>query len=337
MSVVRNHRYETHFYCALCGGPFAQVFRTAVHPSGHSHGNGSGAGTGTTAGRHPKHEPDSQDVDASNEFNFVGENTVIPWDVIVEKGMGHAARRSRQLRLRARPAHRPGEATATVRQAYDGERISVRQMEWTKNLRALIHSKAANTPANWQRYTEAGEQVFLTGRGLIRQSDNWADAYASVDDEDGGNPDYPTFSESDILRNTYGFHVYQELGGSHVQSSISSIPFHDECWSLLDWAIEVTGNEKGIDNMNEDIDYDHMWGYLRSLVAISGQKQQAEQTSAVLREGRTRKEIVTRLGEVNYREAQGSGEGWKWRHEDGCHVSLSTFTFPHSSVDTGEF
>ncbi|KAI5854718.1 hypothetical protein BZA05DRAFT_248172 [Tricharina praecox] len=325
MPGVRNHPYETHFYCALCGGPFAQVFRTAVHPAHSSNANPDGGGgsssicTATPPQGLSKQAPDPEDLDSSNEFNFVGKNAVIPEDVIVEKGMGYAARRRRQLRLRAQPRHVAGEGKAAVRQAYDGDLISVRQMKWTKNLRALIHNEAANTPANWQRYTEVGEQVFLTGRGLIRQSDNWADAYASVDDEDGGNPEYPIFSESDLLRNTYGFHVYQELGGTHVQSSISSIPFHDECWSLLDWAIEVTGDEKGIDGMNEDIDYDHMWGYLRSLVAISGRRQQADQTNAVLREGTTRKEIVTRLGEVNYREAQGSGEGWKWRHEDGCH------------------
>lgn len=94
----------------------------------------------------------------------------------------------------------------------------------------------------------------------MRQSENWADAFASVDeDEDDPADEYPVFSDSARLENTYGFHLYQELD-RHLKSFITSIPFHDECWTLLDLAIEETGNEKNLDRMNEKLELDHMWG-----------------------------------------------------------------------------
>lgn len=156
----------------------------------------------------------------------------------------------------------------------------------------------------------------------MRQSENWADAFASVDeDEDDPADEYPVFSDSARLENTYGFHLYQELD-RHLKSFITSIPFHDECWTLLDLAIEETGNEKNLDRMNEKLELDHMWGgYFRSLITVSDQKQQVEQTRAILQAGK-RKEVTTRFGEVDYRQAQSSAEGWHWKHEDACHVGL---------------
>ncbi|KAF8537164.1 hypothetical protein BDD12DRAFT_746052 [Trichophaea hybrida] len=331
MPIAPRRQYDTHFYCALCGGPFAGVLRTPVNPAfsrysqtsdPDDNGDNFNINNGADRNIHCDDFGYPADLDPHNEFNFDGEeNQVIPEEV-VEQDMGYAARRSRKLRQRAEElGQRRGVMSEkrTVRQAYDGRRIAVKHLKWTKNLRALIHYKAVNQPQNWQRYIQDNGDAYLTGRGLIRQSENWADAFASVDEiQDDPADKYPVFSELARLENTYGFHLYQELGGRHIKSFISSIPFHDECWTLLDLAIEETGHEKGLEDMNEAIELDHMWRYLRSLITVSGEKQQVEQTRTILQEG-NREEVITRLGEIDYREAQGSGEGWHWRHEDGCH------------------
>lgn len=378
---MRN--YDTHFYCALCSGPFAGVFRTPCSRSAASNNNdknnrnivnGTDNGSGSGRGENTLDDDDngdsdsaSSDVDPDNEFSFCGEGgrklaeaPIIP-DEAVEQDMGPAAKRSRKLRILAqeredesldgweggeggggcrglpgiRMRMRSGgfvsenspKRKRTVRQAYDGRRISAWQMKWTKNLRALIHSKASNQPRHWNHFLRHGE-VYLTGRGQVRQVDNWADAFPSVedDDDDAVSNRSPVFSESDRLFNTYGFHLYQELDCRRHRSFISSIPFHDECLTLLDLAIEETGNERGLERMNEKLENDHMWEYFRSLITASGQKHQVDLTQAALQPG-ARKDLTTRLGEVDYREAQSSGEGWHWKHEDGLHVSF--FSPPH--------
>jgi hypothetical protein len=315
MPVSRKH-YDTHFYCALCGGPFAQVFRTPVSP----------ATSRCISVTEPQGSKDPADTDPQCELNFGGEeNRALPEEV-VEKDMGYGARRSRERRLRAEEEGRRRGVMSerrTVRQAYDGKRISVRQMKWTKNLRALIHHKARDQPFNSHLYTETGEEAFLTGRGLIRQSYNWADAFASDQEDEDVASEYPLFQESTDGRNVHGFHLYQELSGDRVKGFISSIPFHAECWSLFKLAVEVTGHEKNLECFIDDFE-GQIWDCLRGFIDISGEKRQADQTHTNLHAG-TRKEIVTRLSAVDYREAQGSGEGWHWRHEDGCHVSSVAF------------
>jgi hypothetical protein len=315
MPVSRNH-YDTHFYCALCGGPFAQVFRTPVTPA-------TSKCTSVTESQGSK---DPADIDPQCEFNFNGEeNRVLPEEV-VEHDIGYEARRSRERRLRAEEeGQRRGVMSErrTVRQAYDGKRISVKQMKWTKNLRALIHSNARNKPLNSDIYTDIGEEAFLTGRGLIRQSYNWADAFASDQEDEDAASEYPVFQESADGRNLYGFHLYQELSGDNAKSFISSIPFHSQCWSLFGLAIEATGYEKNLECDVDDFE-GQIWDCLRSFIDISGEKRQADQTHTNLHNG-TRKEVVRRFSAIDYREAQGSGEGWHWRHEDGCHVSSFHF------------
>lgn len=379
--------YDTHFYCALCGGPFAGVFRTPISPASSrsatsnnninsnnkNTANGTDYGSGSGNGKNMLDDEDdnddsgnaSSDVDPDNEFNFYGgghelAGSRIISDEAVEQDMGSAAKRSRKLRIlaqeredeqgdgreggggrrgppRTRMRMRSGgfasenspKRKRTVRQAYDGRRISVRQMKWTKNLRALIHKEASNQPQHWSHFLHHGETYYLTGRGLVRQTDNWADAFASVDDgEDDGANEFPVFSESDRLANTYGFHMYRELDCRRRKSFISSIPFHDECYTLLDLAIEETGKERGLERMNEKLENDHMWAYFRSLITSPGQKHQVDRTQAVLQPG-ARKDLTTRFGEVDYREAQGSGEGWHWKHEDGLHVGFSLCPPPH--------
>ena len=336
MRSARKQQYDTHFYCALCGGPFAHVFRTPLNPATTTHNTNDDDNNANDY-------DDSTNTDPENEFNHSSEeNRIIPEEA-VEQDMSYAAKRSRRLRLEAQQhGKRKGmmPEPRTVRQAYDGQRIAVDQMKWTRNLRAIINRKAREHPLNYELYLDQDSLAYMTGRGLIRQGYNWADAYASIeededvddddnDDDDDDNdarvhPEYPVFSDSARMNNTYGFHVYKEFNAHHTSSFISSIPFHDECWSLLDLAVEETGNELGLENMNETLSMDTIWGHLRSLITVSGDKQEGpgSQSTRTLQPDHPRS-VITRLGEVDYREAQSSGEGWHWKHEDGCHVRIS--------------
>jgi hypothetical protein len=338
MSDARSRSYETHFYCALCGGPFAQVFRTAVNPAQPSYAVGSEQDIyNSNTGDEDQDEDDrNEDLDIDNEFNISPHNNrCIPGEV-VRNSMSHAASRSRELRLVAEEEGRRRGMVSEKRktmQAYNGKHISTRQMKWTKNLRALIYKRSNHQPLNHEHYGTS--TAYLTGRGLIRQVQNWADAFASVDEEGGDDnsgvhTEHPFFSDEDKQQNTYGFHVYQELGRPDSRYVISSIPFHDECWSLLDLAIEESGKERGVVGMNERFDMDELWGYLRGLVGVTGVIDSAivpNSTAAALSEERRGSGVVSRLGEVDYREGQGSGDGWQWKHEEGLHVGFILFIF----------
>lgn len=336
MSDARSSSYETHFYCALCGGPFAQVLRTAESPATPSHAIWGDHNVNDCGGKDEYGNHYDEDLDLNNGFNILQEdNQEIPEEVVLNN-MSHAAKRSRILRLRAeKEGRRRGimSKQGTTRQAYDGRRISTKQIKWTKNLRALIHKRAIKHPLNHQYYLANNETAYLTGRGLIRQEQNLADAFASIDEDEGdGNlgihREHPIFSDEDRLHNTYGFHVYQELGREDCLYVISSIPFHDECWSLLDLAIEESGKERGVARMNERIDMDDLWGYLQGLVTVTGVINSAtvpNSTAAALQEEHRGGEIITRLREVDYREGQGSGDGWQWKHEEGLHVRFTYF------------
>lgn len=330
----QKQQYDTHFYCALCGGPFAEVFRTSVNPAP------------TRCNAETSSSSDStDDTNIENEFNYSGEeNRIIPEEAI-EADMGYAARRSRRIRLQAQKnGTRKGimEEPRVVRQAYDGRRISVNEMKWTKKLRAIVHRGASQHPENYENsLADQNSQAYMTGRGLVRGCFNFADAYASVEDEDELEdeedeehevPEFPEFSDNAQLNDTYGFQLYKELIGNKLESFISSIPFHDECESILDLAVEETGRELGLDDdcINEirgaPMWVDQLWGHLRSLITVSGDKKEGLQTRRSLHADH-QKGVITRLGELDYREAESSGEGWKWKHEDGCHVCITPIVF----------
>ena len=317
--------YRTHFYCALCGGPFAQVFRTAAEAAppkgpetaskapedctGYNHGPGLSPVSGAA---------DPEDIGLENRFNIpVDENHVIPEEVVLEN-IGYAASRHRDHRLRAfEKGLRRGimPENGLTFKAYDGRRISAKQMQWTRDLRALIHEKAKDVPIGGQEYFTPGRSQFLTGRGRIRQVGAWADASANYEEEnelrvDTGSP--------------YGFQVYQEFGRLDSEFVISSIPFHEQCWDLLVYATDVSARERGVVMRHGPIDEheDILWGYLRGLVGISGVAKWLGSGTVSTLHGSRRGEVITRLGEADYREAQGSGEGFQWRHDEGLHVSL---------------
>lgn len=312
------NQYKTHFYCALCGGPFAQIFRTAAEPeSKHAVHSFDSDDVGIA----PKHL--NPDIDLDNEFSIpLDENREIPEEYVLSN-MGYAASRHRDHRIRASIDGLRRGIMSDIRRtwrAYDGRRISTEQIKWTQNLRALIHKKAKSLPYGGDYYLFDASQ-FLTGKGRIRQIDAWADAYANYEEED------------DLLELTrwsddrYGFQVYQEYNRHDSDFVISSIPFHEQCWDLLVHATEVSAQERGVDVHKDPIDEndDILWNHLRGLVGISGVAGWIGFGVRATLHGDLRGEVVTRLGEVDYREAQGSGEGFQWRHDEGLHVGSEQY------------
>jgi len=310
--------YRTHFYCALCGGPFAQVFRTAAEAAPPKEpATASEAPEDCTNGNPGPLSPVPGVADPKKGFNIpVDENHVIPEEVVLEN-MGYAASRHRDHRIRASEKGLRRGIMSEIRRtfkAYDGRRISTKQMQWTGDLRALIHKKAKDIPTRGEEFFN-GRSQFLTGKGHIRQVGAWADALANIELEDElrvgtGSP--------------HGFQVYQEFGRFDSEFVISSIPFHEQCWDLLAYATEVSARERGVGVDYDFIDEgeDILWGYLRGLVGISGVAKWLGSGTVSTLHGPRRGEVITRLGEVDYREAQGSGEGFHWRHDEGLHVSL---------------
>ena len=304
----QSESYKTHFYCALCGGPFAQVYRTQATPGVILPPSNSGLESINL-------ESDEEYLD--DVFNIPEEeNSELPEEAVLEN-MGYAASRHREYRIRASiKGLRRGIMSENRRawKAYDGRRISTRQMRWTKHLRALIHKRAKTFPVGGQEFLDAEHSQFLTGRGRIRQVNAWADAFASYEDE------------GELIMGTdspYGFQVYQEFGRLDSEFVISSIPFHEQCHDMLVYATEVAAKERGVDIDPVPIDETDniVWGYLRGLVGISAVAKSLGSGTGSTLHGPMRGEVITRLCEVDYREAQGSGEGFQWRHDEGLHVS----------------
>lgn len=312
--------YKTHFYCALCGGPFAQVFRTQATSAKQEAPSDSGS-------EFIRLESEEEYLD--DAFNIPEEdNCEVPEEAILEN-MGYAASRHREYRIRASmEGLRRGIMSENRRaaKAYDGCRISARQMRWTRHLRALIHKRAKFIPIGGQEFIGENNSQFLTGRGRIRQVDAWADAFASYEEEGEliagmGSP--------------YGFQVYQEFGRLDSEFVISSIPFHEQCHDMLVYATEVAVKERGVDIDPVPIDETDniVWGYLRGLVGISAvAKSLGSGTVSSTLHGFMQGEVITRFGEVDYREAQGSGEGSQWRHDEGLHVSSPNLRMQFSEV-----
>ena len=195
---AKYSRYNTHFYCALCGGPFAQVFRTATTPSAQEHAASSLGQTDVDVGVNGTDNDlddldDLYNVDADAQFTIPEEdNYEIPEEIVLSN-MGYAALRNRDHRFQNK---RPGNMDDTMKawRAYDGSLISTAQMRWTRNLRALIHKRAQQIPAGgdfepdidlFGNHDEPVKSQFLSGRGRILQIDARAEVYSSYEEEDG--------------------------------------------------------------------------------------------------------------------------------------------------------
>ncbi|KAH0557159.1 hypothetical protein GP486_005053, partial [Trichoglossum hirsutum] len=306
-------KYQNQFFCALCGGPFARVFRTDVQIADPVCGP-------------EQHGVPADDMSGSDEFSVPAEqNERVTLQEVWE---GLSART--QLEYETQGYYEDAIEKlrrARIRQAYDGNKISSQDMRWTHIIRALIHRDAREQPQGGPEQLADEQCTYLTGRGVVRQDASWADAYPSIeaesdfeDAEEGEQSGIPEFDHTD-----FGFHMYEEPDRMDRKFRVGSIPFHDECWDLLGLAISVCGNRRGISSMTlgEDLSTDDLWNYLRGLVPPSPMRKWSELTADSLRK-EALADPITRLsvgtmGNAGYREAHHCGDGRKWLHIEGFH------------------
>ncbi|RPA73554.1 hypothetical protein BJ508DRAFT_333984 [Ascobolus immersus RN42] len=330
-----THSYHTHFYCAICGGPFAEVFRTAVQRAQRGSVPLSQDADSRCMSLDLEEEQSNKDLDPENEFNILPErNGILPREVL-DADIGTGAAYVKSLRLKAEEAgQRKGYATEDREawHAYDGRLISVEEMEWTKSLRALIHRNARHMPGPYD--FEEDENIMLTGKGQIRKEYCWADAYADFEQEEEPAPGANLFTDEQIRSHQFEFNVYQELVANpsrpvrDILSSVS-IPFHADCWDLLNMAIEVAMKDRGVvfstpdeeaPDADESFSYDELWDTFAQLIGeASNERNHIGYPGALQEDPSLRGEVVTKFGLVDYRHSESCNEGWKWRHEEGLH------------------
>ncbi|KAI9768469.1 MAG: hypothetical protein M1840_004878 [Geoglossum simile] len=306
-------KYRNQFLCAICGGPFARVFRTDVQIPDSVRAS-------------DEHGVTLDDVPSPDEFSVPVERNEV---VTYEKAYKVLSARAR-LEYDTQDYYKNAFVDlrlAKIRHAYDGTKITSQDMRWTHIMRALIHRGAWEQPEGGPDQLADDQWTYITGRGTVRQDASWADAYPSIeaeldpeDAEEGDQPGIPEFDDTG-----FGFHMYEEPDRVDRKFCIGSIPFHDECWDLLDLALSVCGNRRGIASMTvgEDISTDNLWSYLRDLIPSSCTPRKSELTTVSLR-NQTLADPITRLsvgimGGAGYREAQLCGDGQKWLHIEGLH------------------
>ncbi|KAI9677421.1 MAG: hypothetical protein M1817_006375 [Caeruleum heppii] len=218
----------------------------------------------------------------------------------------------------------PSAPSRKTTDAYDGGDITERDMRWTRVLRALIHRDAQSQPAGGPEQAVPDHQVYLSGRGRIREHGSWAEAHPSIhDDLEGGLEDYngvPLF-RSDAFR----FHVYQELDRNDGKFRISSIPFHEECWDIFMQAIQAARTSRLLPAEPEPgtMDLDVIWAHLCSLIptAVTGDLADltVDATTSITNHDRITRLAMGCMGNGGYREAQDRVIENKWVPKEGLH------------------
>ncbi|KAI9841388.1 MAG: hypothetical protein M1837_000720 [Sclerophora amabilis] len=297
--------YRTHFFCALCGGPFAHVYRTNEPPKRH-----------TTRRRGQSEE---QEWDELGELR--GHHTIpSDWNETLSQEELDANAKpistlEESLRRFQDPPPDPQNtdvARPPVRRAYDGSLIQDEHMRWTTVIRALIHENAQVQPEGGPEQVDARNRVYLTGRGRVREEGSYADAHPTIaaDLEYGETDDAgtPVFYDTSCQ-----FHLYQEPDREDRRFVIGSIPFHENCWEILYQAIHSCRSRRGLPDVlaNDIVDLQLIWSYLCEMLPVASSVNTSES-------------IITRLspgymGDHGYREAQACGEGKKWLHQDDLH------------------
>ncbi|KAI9839085.1 MAG: hypothetical protein M1838_004400 [Thelocarpon superellum] len=285
-------RYHTHFFCAICGGPFARVYRTD-----HGPGQTTTAADGTRA---------ELEKPAEDRFSIPAHaNHVLSAEELRENGND--------------------PSLAHARKAYDGACITATDMEWTAELRALIHCGAQHQPGGGLvNATDRGDHVYLTGRGRVRQDASWADAHPSIHHDLDAEPEEGeadvNFADGDL-----SFHMYQEPNRHDRKFRISSIPFHANCWDILSQALLCAHVACRLPDppQHETVTLTEIWSYLSDLIPVAVDGKLADLHVEELARGDA-PEPITRLamgcvGGRGYREAQVCGDGKTWLHLEGLH------------------
>ncbi|KAI9762626.1 MAG: hypothetical protein M4579_000244 [Chaenotheca gracillima] len=288
-------RYRDHFFCALCGGPFARVYRT----DGLSHNHVTPS---------PNKSLGEEEIHSSHTIPSQG-NRPLTDDELYANAYPNANLEQGLQDDNGRTPH--GDSTKpAVKLAYDGSSISDREMRWTGLIRALIHRDAQVQPEGGLDQMDALNHVYLTGRGRVKECGSLADAYASMEagleDDDMDENDIPTFYGDDCR-----FHMYEEPGREDCRYLISSIPFHENCCDIFFQAIESCRTKRSLPKVlpRDAVDLDLVWSYLCELLPPTSS-------------GKRRGTVISRLttgcmGNQGYREAQACNDGRRWLHSEG--------------------
>lgn len=300
-------RYSTHFFCAFCGGPFARVYRT------------------DEPYRDPKDRRSSARRGRKRARSSQPSNPDRPYHTTIEASVEE----EEPSALRHSANHAP--IAKKARNAYPGRDVKEQDLKWTRIIRALVHKYAQVQPEGGQEQAEEEQDVYLTGRGRVREDASWADAHPSIqDDLEGENDtaeeedDVPTFRD-DFSR----FHMYQEPGRNDRKYLISSIPFHEECWDIM---LQALHHSRAIRNLpdlpiGKMVDLDVIWSYLVNLIPTAVDGRLSDLTVDAMTRGiagdYVRRLSIGCMGNGGYREAQPYGEGAQWEHVEGQHVSVA--------------
>ncbi len=263
-SSCKKDSYKTPFYCALCGLPFARVFRTDE--------------------QHGKWFQDcfGQWHQASPVQTILGEQNGILLQEEVERLTGV----NDCLELKLSQSQYTGNTSQeyNIRRAYDGQKISGEDIQWIGSIRALVHRFAKAQPEGGHDQLDDNSNVYLTGRGRVAQDSSWAYASPSIDTEIE-EADEEGWSVGQQMQ--YGFHLYQEPDRDDRRYFYSSIPFHDQCWDILDLAVRVVQESRGLPDsvLGEDINFDHLWSLLVSTLPAATPGKLSDLTTEALRQG----------------------------------------------------
>ncbi|KAI9884088.1 MAG: DNA-directed RNA polymerase I subunit rpa49 [Watsoniomyces obsoletus] len=293
-------RYRQHFFCALCGGPFARIARTDQ--------------TGDESQK-PHNEPWSADELRANANKGVGMDLMMASNGIGD-GVG--------VRIDARSSEE-----RYVRPAYDGSLIGDEDIQWTRVLRALIHRHAQVHPLGGRELLTDNSDVYLTGSGRVLQEASWAVAHPSVEDEIMQEEEEEDDEEGegvDLLdrdRNHCRFHLYQEPDRLNGKHQISSIPVHEECWIIFWQTVQLAqaARRLPVQPMPSPSMLQAIWSYWSNSIAVPSGGRLADLRAECIANG-IAADLTTRLtpacmGRRGYREAQACGDGKTWLHVDG--------------------
>ncbi|KAI9777820.1 MAG: hypothetical protein M1835_005126 [Candelina submexicana] len=298
-SRCKKDNYKTPFYCALCGLPFARVLRTDKQQNRDDQYGVAQWHQGSSVQTIPEEE-----------------NSLLSCEE-VQQLLG--ADDCLELKLREPQYTRSNLEEHKVRRAYEGHKITGEHLEWIGSLRALIHRFAKAQPEGGRDQLEGHSDVYLTGRGRVAEDASWAYAAPAIDTE---IEDVDT-GWSIRRQVQYGFHLYQEPERNDRRFFYSSIPFHDQCWDILDLAVQFVQERKGMPDLahGEGIDLDHLWTSLVSVLPTVVPRKLSDLSTEAFRHG-VKSDAITGLPQsvfVGPEVKQCAGRNG-WLHIEGLEV-----------------
>ncbi|KAI9816157.1 MAG: hypothetical protein M1826_001883 [Phylliscum demangeonii] len=354
-SFWEEDNYQTEFFCALCGGPFARVYRTneaSERPRAESSraaedGDNIEDGSAEVGGAN---DAPSARVTVPSSWTDPRATAAVPPDVL-ELDQTEAYLLNPVGQVRPPP---------TLLHAYPGRLISEEDMRWTGVLRALIHRNARAHPQGGLERLNAqppppSPNVYLTGRGRVLEDGAWAMAHPSIEaemqeadaseeeEEPGEEDDHDVGYHPMTPEERFRFQLYGEPGRIDLKLSVSSIPFHEECWDIFGGAVHLAQVTRGLVLPSDlgTIGVEAVWDYLLQMISRAGAQGLCRLSERSLALGAVQDPIIRLssgcIGRQGYREAQACVAGAKWRHHEGLHwlvASPGHTTLPYNPFKT---